>query len=337
MCTAIRRTTTSGAVVHARTMDFADEAPCDVIVVPRSYALMSLAPEAEPGMTWTATYAAVGVNTHGLPLLIDGLNEKGLAVSALYHPDHAKYQTVGAGDASRTLAPVDVAMWLLTRFASVETAAEGLRDVRVAASVFPPWGFVPPLHYVLHDAERRCVVVEFIDHELTMHDNPLGVMTNAPEFEWHIRNLRRYVTLAASDVPKLAVGGMRRVPSGAGAATLGLPGDFTSSSRFVRAVALSRTAAPVDTPEDAVQQAFHILANCQIPRGALRSVRGERVSYDYTHYTSAVDTAGRRFYFHTHGNRRVRMVDLMKMNLDATELTVFPMDRHEDVQELIGR
>src|SRR5262249_42246130 len=236
-------------------MDFADETASDVIVVPRGYALMSMAPRGEPGMTWTSAYAAAGVNTHGLPLLIDGVNEKGLAVSALAHPDCAAYQRDG-GDASRTLAPLDVPVWLLTRFASVDAAAEGLRNVRVAATVFEPWGAIPPLHYVLHDADGRCVVVEFLDHELIVHENPLGVLTNAPEFGWHVRNLRNYDSLEAT------------------------PGDSTSASRFVRAVALSQAAPFVDTAEEAVQQAFHILAACEIPRGAARARDGDRVSCD---------------------------------------------------------
>src|SRR5262249_13267664 len=122
MCTALRLTTTAGGVVHARTMDFADESASDVIVVPRGYALMSMAPGGEPGMTWTSAYAAIGVNLHGLPLLIDGVNEKGLAVSALYHPDYATYQRVDARDTSHTLAPLDVPVWLLTRCASVDAA-----------------------------------------------------------------------------------------------------------------------------------------------------------------------------------------------------------------------
>jgi choloylglycine hydrolase len=206
---------------------------------------------------------------------------------------------------------MDVPIWLLTRFARVDAAAAALRDVRVGASVFEPWGFVPPLHYVLHDADRRCVVVEFIDHELMIHDNPLGVVTNAPEFEWHVRNLRRYADRA-------------------------LPGDATPASRFVRAAAFSQAGPPIDTTERAVQHAFHILASCDIPRGAVHARDGERVYCDYTQYTTAVDTTTRRLYFHTYGNRRVRMVDLMKMKLDAATLTVFGMDSHEDVQELLG-
>ena len=312
MCTALRLTTTSGGVVHARTMDFADETASDVIVVPRGYALMSMAPRGERGMTWTSAYASAGVNTHGLPLLIDGVNEKGLAVGALFHPDCAAYQRADAGDAARTLAPLDVPVWLLTRFAGVEAAAEGLRDVRVAATVFEPWGVVPPLHYVLHDAAGRCVVVEFIEHELIVHDNPLGVLTNAPEFAWHVRNLRNYDSLETT------------------------PGDSTSASRFVRAVAFSQAAPFVDTAEEAVQQAFHILAACEIPRGVARSRDGERVYCDRTQYTTAIDTTRRCLYFHTYGNRRVRMLDLMKMKRDVPTLTVFPMNRHEDVQELIA-
>jgi choloylglycine hydrolase len=318
MCTAIRLTTTSGAVVYARTIDFAADARSDVIVVPRRYALMGMASRGEPGMTWTSTYAAVGVNTHGLPLLIDGVNERGLAVGALYHPGFADYQTVAGHEASRTLAPVDLPIWLLTRCASVEAAARALRDVLVGASVFEPLGFVPPLHYVLHDTERRCAVVEFIDGELMVHDNPLGIITNAPEFDWHVAHLRECVA--------------RSAPSG----TLCLPGDFEAPSRFVRAAALSQAAVPVDTAEEAVQQAFHILGHCEIPRRVVAARGSEGARCDYTQSTVAVDTATRRLYFHTYGNRRVRMVDLMKMRLEAPTLTIFPMDSHEDVQELIG-
>jgi choloylglycine hydrolase len=318
MCTAIRLTTTSGAVVYARTIDFAADARSDVIVMPRRYALMGMALRGEPGMTWTSTYAAVGVNTHGLPLLIDGVNEKGLAVGALYHPGYADYESVADVDASRTLAPVDLPIWLLTRFSGVDAAIQALREVRVGASVFEPLGFVPPLHYVLHDTDRRCSVVEFIDGELMVHDNPLGIVTNAPEFQWHVANLRDCVS------------------RGAGSGTLCLPGDFAAPSRFVRAAALSQAAVPVHTAEEAVQHAFHILGHCEIPRRAAGARAGTGASCDYTQATVAVDTTTRRLYFHTYGNRRVRMVDLMKMRLEAPTLTIFPMDSHEDVQELIA-
>ena len=336
MCTGIRLTTTGGIVVHARTMEFAEEVSSDVVVVPRHYELIGTAPGGHPGMTWTASHAAVGTNTHGLPLLIDGVNEHGLSASAFYHPGYADYQTVRPADAARTLAPFDVPVWILTRFADVDAALAGLREVRVGAGVFPPWGFTPPLHYVLHDASGRCAVVEYIDHELKVYDNPLGVITNAPEFEWHVTNLRNYINVTATEIPKLNLAAVRLCATGEGPGMLGLPGDFTPPSRFVRAVAFSQATLPLETPEEAVQQAFHILANCEIPRGAVHARHGERVSFDYTQYTIAVDTANRRFYFHTYGNRRVRMVDLMKMNLDASSLMTFPMDGREDVQELIA-
>jgi choloylglycine hydrolase len=336
MCTGIRLTTTTGAVVHARTMEFAEEVHSDVIVVPRRYELMATAPGGRPGATWTATHAAVGTNTHGLPLLIDGVNERGLVAGAFYHPGYAEYQAFGAGAAARTLSPVDVPVWILTRFASVEAVEAGLREVSVSAGVFGPWGFVPPLHYVVHDATGRSMVIEYIDHQLKLHDNPLGVLTNAPDFDWHITNLRNYINLTATNVPKMALSGVRLFPTGEGTGMLGLPGDFTPPSRFVRAVAFSQAALHVDTPEEAVQLAFHLLANCEIPRGAVRSRYGDRLYCDYTQYTTAIDTANRRFYFHTYGNRRVRMLDLMKMNLDAGRLTTFPMQGPEDVQELMA-
>jgi choloylglycine hydrolase len=336
MCTGIRLTTTAGVVVHARTVDFAEEIRSDVIVVPRRYELIGTAPGGHPGMTWTSTHAAIGTNTHGLPLLIDGVNEHGLAVSAFYHPGYAEYHAVRPDDAPRTLAPLDLPIWVLTRFASMDDAVAGVHEVCVGSAVFAPWGCVPPLHYVMHDVTGHCVVIEYIDHELRVHDNPLGVVTNAPEFGWHITNLRNYVNRTATDIPKISADALRLFGTGEVIRMPGLPGDFTPPSRFVRAATFSQAALPVDTPEEAVQQAFHILANCEIPRGAVRWRHGDRLVCDYTQYTSAIDTANRRFYFHTYGNRRVRMADLMKMKLDASTLTTFPMDGREDVQELFA-
>ena len=129
-------------------------------------------------------------------------------------------------------------------------------------------GFVPGVHYILTDARGRgSVVLEYVGGELKIHPNPLGVMSNSPTFDWHMINLSNYVNMTVSNVPKLDVAGTELKGLGQGSGMLGIPGDFTPPSRFVRAVAFSKSALPVLTAREGVLQAFHILNQFDIPRG----------------------------------------------------------------------
>lgn len=116
-----------------------------------------------------------------------------------------------------------------------------------------------PCHYVLHDAAGNCAVIEYVDGKRSIHDNPLGVFTNAPTFDWHITNLRNYANLSVTNVPPVELVGVRLSGFGQGNGLFGLPGDFTPPSRFVRAVAFSQSSVATKTAVDATLQAFHIL------------------------------------------------------------------------------
>lgn len=124
-----------------------------------------------------------------------------------------------------------------------------------------------PCHYVLHDAAGNCAVIEYVDGKRSIHDNPLGVFTNAPTFDWHITNLRNYANLSVTNVPPVELVGVRLSGFGQGNGLFGLPGDFTPPSRFVRAVAFSQSSVATKTAVDAILQAFHILNQFDIPKG----------------------------------------------------------------------
>ena len=131
---------------------------------------------------------------------------------------------------------------------------------------------MPPCHYIVNDASGQCVVLEYVNGELKIHDNPLGVITNSPTFDWHVTNLRNYVNLTVNNVPPVEISGIKLPGFGQGSGMLGLPGDFTPPSRFIRAVAFSQSALPVATADEGVLQAFHILNQFDIPKGAARGV-----------------------------------------------------------------
>ena len=198
-------------------------------------------------------------------------------------------------------------------------------------------GFVPPCHYIVNDAGGRCVVLEYVGGELKIHDNPLGVITNSPTFDWHVTNLRNYVNLTVNNVPPVDIAGIKLPSFGQGSGMLGLPGDFTPPSRFIRAVAFSQSALPVATAHEGVLQAFHILNQFDIPKGAARGVDNGKEVADYTLWTSASDLTNLRYYFRTFDNSRIRMIDLKKMDLDAKEIKTISMAGKEVIEDLSSK
>jgi len=336
-CTGIRIIAADGTVIHARTLEFGIDLHSDVIMVPRGYARVGTTPDGKEGLKWKAKYASLGANGAGLPYIFDGLNEQGLAVGTFYFPTSAGYMPYQAGDAGKTIAQWEVGSWLLENFATVEEVRENIGKVVVPEVVFKEWGFAPPTHYVVQDASGKAIVIEYVGGKLTVYDNPLGVITNSPAFDWQMTNLRNYVNFSFSNVAPVKLGAVTLQPTGQGSGMLGIPGDFTPPSRFVRAVAYSQSVLPSQTGDDAVLEAFHILNNFDIPKGAARDHEKDshgNIVADYTLWTSANDLKRKRFYFRTYDNSQIRMVDLMKMKLDGKEIVTISMKGKEEIESV---
>jgi choloylglycine hydrolase len=195
---------------------------------------------------------------------------------------------------------------------------------------------VPPAHFILTDAAGNCAVLEYIGGELKVHANPFGVMSNSPSFDWHVTNLANYINLTVTNVPPIEIDGRQVKSFGQGSGMLGLPGDFTPPSRFVRAVAFSSTALPVDSARVGVLQAFHILNQFDIPKGAARGKENGQTVADYTLWTSAADLANLRYYFRTYENSCIRMVDLKAVDLNAGQIKTISMQGEEQIEDLSG-
>ena len=336
-CTGITLRAADGTVVSARTLEFGIDLDSSVIVIPRGFVRTGTTPTGANGMHWKARYASLGANGAGLPFLFDGVNEKGLAVGLFYFPTTAGYMNYHAADNARTIAPWEVGSWLLENFATIDEVKTHIADIAVVNVVFEKWGFVPPVHFVVHDASGRSIVIEYVAGTLHVHDDPLGVMTNSPTFDWQMTNLRNYVNFSLVNVPAVEVGGVKLTAFGQGTGMLGMPGDFTPPSRFVRAVAYSTSVMPSKTGEAAVLEAFHILNNFDIPEGAIRESRRDahgNIVAERTIWTSAADLKRRRFYFRTYENSQIRCVDLMAMPLDARNITSISMKGDEAIESL---
>ncbi len=336
-CTGLRLIAKDGSVIHARTLEFAFDLQSEVIMVPRGFSRTGSTPDGKSGLKWISKYASIGANGEGLPFIFDGFNEKGLAVGLFYFPGSAQYRPYQFSDATKSLAPWELGSWIIENFASVEEVRKNIDLVLVPEVVFKAWGYVPPVHYVIHDASGKSLVIEYVNKKLNVHDNPLGIMSNSPSFDWHMTNLRNYVNVSFDNVPPVKLGGVELKGFGQGTGLLGLPGDFTPPSRFVRIAHFSQGTIPAKTGFHSILQAFHILNNFDIPKGVAREKGNDNsgnLLSDYTTWTSASDLQAKRFYFRTFNNSQIRMIELMKMNLDAKNVIKIPMKGEEVIKSI---
>lgn len=343
MCTGIQLKTTSGAPIYGRTMEFADNLASAALVIPKGQKFTAAGPSFHtPGKSWVSQYDITGLNTDGLPLIIDGINSEGLCVGAFYFVGYAGYMDVSEKDADESICSIDVPVYLLSNCKTVEEVKTALLAVKVNKGSYGSSSNTTdpvPLHYNIHDAMGNVLVVEYINGELQMHDNPIGVLTNSPDYKWHYTNLSNYVNLTPDNKKELRLKNMSNtgkelnpiLPTGQGSGLLGIPGDYTPPSRFVRALFYSKAVVPVKENEEAVMQAFHILDAFDIPVGTIRALKGDQPSLEYTQWTVASDLEQRRFYFHTVGNRTIHLIDLANWKFTSDEIVTMAISEQPTI------
>ncbi len=211
-CTSFLLEAADGGKVYGRTMEFGLALDSQLVVVPRKLALTGTGPDgkAGTGLAWTTRYGVAGTNGLGLPIVVDGVNEAGLAGGLLYLPNIAVFQDVAPADAGTSIASYELLLYTLTRFATVAEAREGIARIKVNRAPQAAFRMPVPVHMTLHDATGASIVVEYIDGVLHITDNPTAVMTNAPSFAWHITNLSNYLGLSVTDPAPRRIGGIVR-------------------------------------------------------------------------------------------------------------------------------
>jgi choloylglycine hydrolase len=320
-CTGIKLVAKDGNIVTGRTLEFGVQVDTSIAVVPRGYKFTGTTPNGD-GLTYTTKYASVGAIAYGHPQIMDGMNEKGLVVGTFYFPGFAGYSEINKENQAKALSPVDFPNWLLTQFATLEEVKAALPSVVIAPTVVKEWGPTPaPFHYIVYDKKGNALVIEPVDGAFTTYENnDLGVFTNSPTFDWHMTNLRNFINLTPFNVKPLDIRGLILAPFGQGSGMVGLSGDFTPPSRFVRAAIYSVTAVPSKDANEAVFQAFHILNQFDIPVGVAREVINGVTYSDYTLVTSVKDPQSLKYYFKTYEDQNLKVVDLSKFDLNAKDL-----------------
>ncbi len=348
MCTGIP-VMINGRLVFARTMEFGIKVNSELRYYPTKTAFRAPIQVSDDGTTekngksWSSKYAILGPNTLGSEQVIEGINDQGLNVAGFYFPGYAEYEPfpAAAEKEKETIGPLDLTTLLLTTCSSLEDVRVTLDAIHVCPVFFAPLGEVPPIHWIVQQETGEALVIEYLNGKLTLQENPLNVITNAPDFTWQTTNLRNYVNLSAINAkPKDLVDDPSKMVMGfgQGSGMLGLPGDFTPPSRFVRAVALSQVAArfagneyPTDH-DGAVNLAWNLIANINIPIGAAVSTEHPD-ELDYTQWVSVSDISRRRYYFRDYDNMDIRFVDLNKLATVTTPIA-FAMNQQANYQEI---
>ena len=322
-CTNFLLFAADGSPVYARSLEYALVMPTEVVVIPRNYEFAGIRPDNAPGAKWTSRYGVVGVMSLGEPYVSDGMNEMGLAGGALYFPGFAEYTPPADAD-PQALAPWEFLTWVLTNFATVAEVKAAVTDAQIVDLQTPKINFTLPFHFPFHDANGASIVIEPVGGKLVVYDNPVGVLTNSPPFDWHMNNIRNYVNISAVDAPSLVIAGQTFAPLGQGSGLLGIPGDPTPPSRFIRAVGYVASAKQMPDGPQTVRLAEHILNNFDIPVGFI-STAEKGGQLEFTQWSSIADLRARVYYIKTYEDQVLRAVDLNSFDLDAKTLRVSPM------------
>jgi len=327
-CSVFRVTAKDGTIISGRTMEFGLDLKYSMIVVPRNREFISPAPDSKAGLTWKTKYGYVGNNISGAESVVtDGMNEAGLTFSALWYEADAQFQMVGPNERKVALAHMMVGSWILGNFATVDEVAKEIRKIKIYAFKVPQMGVAPPGHFILYDAKGGCIVVEYEGGEARLYDNPLGVMTNAPNFPWMMTNLRNYVGMTNDQRGAQDFSGIKVVPTGHGNGMFGMPGDITPPSRFVRMAIMTKFADQQEDAQKTLNLAQHIVSALHIIKGMVvdRAPDGRVMASETTQWASFRDITNRIYYFRTYENFNLRKIDLKKLDFNAEKIRTISM------------
>ena len=314
MCTAATYQTKDH--YFGRTLDYEVSYGEEVVVTPRNFPFHF---RHMGGLS--SHYAIIGMATVAgeYPLYYDATNEKGLSMAGLNFPGNADYKPLAEG--KDNVATFELIPWLLGQCATVEEAKAYLARMNLANTPFSSQFPVSPLHWII--ADRDCAItVESVREGIRIYDNPVGILTNNPPFDYQMTNLTNYMSLSTEPPENHFSDQLDLTPYSRGMGMLGMPGDLSSASRFVR-VAFTKLHSVSGTSEsESISQFFHILGSVTQQRGCVHMGEGK---YEITIYTSCCNTDRGIYYYTTYENSQITGVDLHRENLDGQQLSRYPL------------
>lgn len=321
MCTGLALETKDGLHLFGRNMDIEYSFNQSIIFIPRNFKCVNKSNKKE----LITKYAVLGMGTifDDYPTFADGMNENGLGCAGLNFPVYVSYSKEDIE--GKTNIPVyNFLLWVLANFSSVEEVKEALKNANIVD--IPISENIPntTLHWMISDITGKSIVVEQTKEKLNVFDNNIGVLTNSPTFDWHVANLNQYVGLRYNQVPEFKLGDQSLTALGQGTGLVGLPGDFTPASRFIRVAFLRDAMIKNDKDSIDLIEFFHILNNVAMVRGSTRTVEEKS---DLTQYTSCMCLEKGIYYYNTYENNQINAIDMNKENLDGNEIKTYKYNK----------
>ena len=320
MCTAATYRTKD--FYFGRTLDYEFSYGDEVTITPRSYPFhFRYLPSLEHH------YAMIGVAhvAENYPLYYDAVNEKGLGIAGLNFVGNAAYRK--SRDGADNVAQFELIPWLLGQCATVAEARALLARMELVDTPFAPQYPLAQLHWLIADQDEA-ITLESTADGLHIYDNPVGVLTNNPPFPQQLFALNNFRHLSPKNPENTFAPGLDLTAYSRGMGGLGLPGDLSSQSRFVRAAFVKMNATSADSEPESVSQFFHILNSVDQQRGCCEVADGK---YEITIYTSCCNATRGIYYYTTYDNHQISAVDMHRENLDSADLIRYPMRDKEQI------
>ena len=321
MCTAATYKTKD--FYFGRTLDYEFSYGDEVTITPRSYVLSFKEKE-----SISSHYAIIGMAhvVDNYPLYYDAVNEKGLAIAGLNFVGNAVYHD--KEEKKDNITQYEFIPWILSQCATVKEAKVLIEKINFLNKPFNDQLPLAELHWIISD-ETESITVESVTEGIHIYENPVGVLTNNPPFDKQMFELNNYMNLSAkSPENKFATGlNLERYSRGMGA--IGLPGDLSSQSRFIRVAFTKMNSISGASEKESVSQFFHILNSVDQQRGCCEL---ENKKYEITLYTSCCNTKKGIYYYTTYDNHQITAVDMSKENLDSDVLVKYPLITEEQIR-----
>ena len=305
-------------------MEFATDLQSNLRSRPRGTTFTTTAPDGKPGISWKSQYGYLYLDSMNVDRTVDGMNEYGLSFGALYLPGETQYQTVPAEKSNQALPYMSVGDWILGNFKTTDEVRKAITSVYVFSQKIDGLGdIIFPLHFAIHDASGKSIIVEYVGGKMQIYDNAVGILTNSPIYSWHIANLRNYLNLSPYAPDPIVAGGMTFTATGQGAGDLGMPGDSSPPSRFVKIAYFKKYVLQTNDALSTINLAEHLMNTVDIPLGSVRAKQANAEDSDeLTQWVVFKDLTHKIFYYRTYRNLTLRSVDMSKVDFSEKAVSL---------------
>lgn len=320
MCTAATYKTKD--FYMGRTLDYEFSYGEEIIITPRNYPFKFRYTGED-----SSHYAIIGMAhvTDDYPLYYDAVNEKGLGMAGLNFVGNAVYWE--PVDGSKNVAQFEFIPWILSKCGNLDEARKALSTLNLVGTPYSDNFPAAKLHWIIAD-KSGAITVESVAEGLKIYDNPVGVLTNNPPFDRQMFMLNNYMHLSPKQPKNMFPENVGLETYSRGMGALGLPGDLSSASRFVRTAFVKTNSISGEGENDSVGQFFHILGSVDQQRGCCEVAEGK---YEITIYTSCWNADKGIYYYTTYTNHQITAVDMHRENLDGTSLVRYRMIQEENI------